>query len=398
MPAQAQFAVKPSLTLKRRLNAAPEKVYAAWTDPAQLAKWFGPKDIEALRVESDPRVGGRFSIVMRGTDACEETGAEEHHVSGVYREVVPNEKLVFTWAWRSTPERESLVTVLIKPDGAGSLLTLIHEQFFDEEARDRHEHGWTGCLDKLETLSRVTECIMQHQVVSREQWLAARKAYLAKEKEFTRARDRLSAERRALPWVKIDKPYVFDTPDGKKTLADLFDGHSQLIVYHFMLGPDWIEGCPSCSLLADHFDGCGRHLAQRDVMLTAVSRAPCPRSRPTRSAWAGAFPGSRPMAATSTPTTRVLCAGRGGNGRGMYNYQEQDITSDEMPGLSVFYRDADGSIFIRIRPMRAARHLDRRLQFLDLAPKGRDEDTCPGPWPGCAATTNMRTRSGCCCA
>ena len=151
MPAQAKYAVKPSLTLKRRLKAAPEKVYAAWTNPAQLAKWFGPKDIEALRVELDPRVGGRFRIVMRGTDACEETGAEEHHVSGVYREVVPNEKLVFTWSWRSTPERESLVTVLIKPDGAGSLLTLIHEQLFDEEARDRHEHGWTGCLDKLET-------------------------------------------------------------------------------------------------------------------------------------------------------------------------------------------------------------------------------------------------------
>jgi uncharacterized protein YndB with AHSA1/START domain len=153
MPAQAKFAVKPSLALKRRLNAPPEKVYAAWTNPAQLAKWFGPKDIEALRIELDPRVGGRFKIVMRDTDACTGTAeaGEEHHVSGVYREVVPNEKLVFTWAWRSTPERESLVTVLIKPDGAGSLLTLIHAQLFDEEARDRHEHGWIGCLDKLET-------------------------------------------------------------------------------------------------------------------------------------------------------------------------------------------------------------------------------------------------------
>jgi predicted dithiol-disulfide oxidoreductase (DUF899 family) len=117
---------------------------------------------------------------------------------------------------------------------------------------------------------------MQHQVVSREEWLAARKALLAKEKEFTRARDRLSAERRALPWVKIDTPYVFATPQGKKTLADLFDGHSQLIIYHFMLGPDWVEGCPSCSLLADHFDGAAIHLAQRDVTLTAVSRAPLP--------------------------------------------------------------------------------------------------------------------------
>jgi uncharacterized protein YndB with AHSA1/START domain len=152
MPAQAKFAVKPSLTLKRRLNAPPEKVYAAWTDPAQLATWFGPKDIEALRVELDPRIGGHFKIVMRSTDACEGSAeaGEDHYVSGVYREVVPNEKLVFTWAWRSTPERESLVTVLIKPAGAGSLLTLIHEQLFNEEARDRHEHGWIGCLDKLD--------------------------------------------------------------------------------------------------------------------------------------------------------------------------------------------------------------------------------------------------------
>jgi uncharacterized protein YndB with AHSA1/START domain len=142
--AQPSVAFKPSLTLKRRLNAAPEKIYTAWTDPAKLVKWFGPEEIETLSAQADARIGGRFRIVMRSADG------EEHDVSGVYREVVPNEKLVFTWAWRSTPERESLVTVLIKPDGAGSLLTLTHEQFFDEAARDRHEHGWTGCLNKLE--------------------------------------------------------------------------------------------------------------------------------------------------------------------------------------------------------------------------------------------------------
>ena len=144
MSARAKVAPKPSLTLKRRLNAPPERVYAAWTDPEKLKRWFGPEQIETLRADADARVGGRFRIVMRGTDG------EEHDVSGVYREVVPNEKIVFTWAWRSTPERESLVTVVIKPQGAGSLLTLVHEQFFDEAARDRHEHGWIGCLDKLE--------------------------------------------------------------------------------------------------------------------------------------------------------------------------------------------------------------------------------------------------------
>jgi uncharacterized protein YndB with AHSA1/START domain len=142
--ARADSAIKPSLTLKRRLKAPPEKVFAAWTDPAKLKSWFGPGYVEALIAEADVRVGGRFHIVMRSSDG------EEHDVSGVYREVEPNQKLVFTWAWKSMPGRESLVTVLIKPDGQETLLKLTHEQFFDEPARDRHRQGWTGCLDKLE--------------------------------------------------------------------------------------------------------------------------------------------------------------------------------------------------------------------------------------------------------
>jgi uncharacterized protein YndB with AHSA1/START domain len=135
---------KPSLTLKRRLNALPSKVYGAWTDPAKISRWFGPEDAEILRAETDVRVGGRFRIVFRAPDG------EEHDVAGVYREVVPNERLVFTWAWRTTPERESLVTVALKRDGDGTLLTLMHEQFFDEAARDRHGCGWNATLDKLE--------------------------------------------------------------------------------------------------------------------------------------------------------------------------------------------------------------------------------------------------------
>ena len=146
MPASASLAVKPSLTLKRRLNAPPEKIYAAWTDPTKLMKWFGPDAGAVERAETDVRTGGRYTIVFFTEDG------EEHHVSGEYREVVPNQKLVFTWAWRSMPERESLVTVLIKADGDGAILTLIHEQFFDEPARDRHEYGWTGSLKKLEAL------------------------------------------------------------------------------------------------------------------------------------------------------------------------------------------------------------------------------------------------------
>src|SRR5262249_38553101 len=119
-----QSAVKPSLTLKRRLNATPAKVYAAWTDPEKVTRWMGPEGVTGLRAEGDPRVGGRYHWIMRSADG------ETHDVSGVYREVVPNRKLVFTWAWKSTPERESLVTIELAPDGDGTLLTLTHEHLF----------------------------------------------------------------------------------------------------------------------------------------------------------------------------------------------------------------------------------------------------------------------------
>jgi uncharacterized protein YndB with AHSA1/START domain len=144
MPAQAAVATKPSLTLKRHLNATPEAVYAAWTDPEKIVKWFGPDAGPVKQAEADVRTGGRYAVIFHTEDG------EEHHVSGTYLEVVPNEKLVFTWAWRTMPERASLVTVLVKPGGGGTVMTLIHEQFFDEPARDRHREGWTGCLDKLE--------------------------------------------------------------------------------------------------------------------------------------------------------------------------------------------------------------------------------------------------------
>src|ERR1700722_14362786 len=137
---------KPSLTLKRHLKAPPAKVFAAWTDPEKVKHWMGSGDSKALRVETDPRSGGRFRWVMLAPNG------EEHDVGGVYREVIANEKLVFTWAWKSTPERQSLVTVLIKPDGDGSLLTLTHEQFFDEDARDRHQGGWNSALDKMQQM------------------------------------------------------------------------------------------------------------------------------------------------------------------------------------------------------------------------------------------------------
>ena len=137
---------KPSLTLKRRLKAPPEKVFEAWTQPAQMMRWWGGNNEATRTAETDLRVGGRFHVGFKG-----DTG-EQHDVSGTYKEVVPNRKLVFSWAWRSTPERESQVTIDIKPDSDGSILTLTHEQFFNQKACDDHKVGWGFGLDQLEKL------------------------------------------------------------------------------------------------------------------------------------------------------------------------------------------------------------------------------------------------------
>lgn len=144
-PATAEE-TRPSLTLRRRFAAPPEKVYEAFIDPLILVRWFGGSEVATELAETDPRPGGRYRIVMHGRDG------ERHEVGGQYRDVQPGRRLVFTWAWITTPERQSLVSVDLRADGTGTLLTLTHEQFFDEAARDRHRVGWSGGLDKLQTL------------------------------------------------------------------------------------------------------------------------------------------------------------------------------------------------------------------------------------------------------
>jgi predicted dithiol-disulfide oxidoreductase (DUF899 family) len=214
------------------------------------------------------------------------------------------------------------------------------------------------------------------QVVSETEWLAARKRLLVTEKEFSRLRDALSAERRKMPWVKVDTEYVFDGPGGKQTLADLFQGRSQLIVYHFMFGPGWSEGCPSCSFLADHFDGANHHLPQRDVTLVAISRAPFDQIEAFkkrmgwRFKWVSSFGSNfnRDFHVSFNPEDRD-------QGKVEYNYQPTEFPSDEAPGLSVFYKDQAGQIFHSYSTY--ARGLDILLgvyNFLDFVPKGRDEE------------------------
>jgi predicted dithiol-disulfide oxidoreductase (DUF899 family) len=217
-----------------------------------------------------------------------------------------------------------------------------------------------------------------HKIVSEQEWLTARKGLLAKEKEFTRARDRLSAERRALPWVKVDKPYVFDTREGEKSLAELFGDKSQLIVYHFMLAPGWKEGCPSCSYLADHFDGATIHLANRDVAFVVVSRAPLIEIEAFRQRMGWRFPWVSSFGSDFNFDYRVSFREEELGPNAEYNYEKQKIDSDEMPGVSVFHEDASGTVFHTYSAY--ARGLDILVgayNFLDLTPKGRDEDELP---------------------
>ena len=215
-----------------------------------------------------------------------------------------------------------------------------------------------------------------HPVVSHDAWLAARKEHLKKEKEFTRLRDQLSAERRALPWVKIDKTYVFEGPNGKVTLADLFDGRSQLIVYHFMFGPGWEQGCPSCSFLSDHIDGAVVHLAHRDVSLVAVSRAPLPQIEAFKKRMGWRFPWVSSYSTDFNFDYHVsFTKEQMAKGPVDYNFTPREFPSEEAPGLSVFYKDERGEIFHTYSAY--ARGLDLLIgayNYLDLAPKGRDED------------------------
>jgi predicted dithiol-disulfide oxidoreductase (DUF899 family) len=214
------------------------------------------------------------------------------------------------------------------------------------------------------------------KVTSHEAWVATRKALLAKEKEFTRLRDELSRERRELPWEKVEKAYTFDTPNGPRTLADLFGGRSQLIVYHFMFGPGWTEGCKSCSYLADHFDGAAVHLAARDVTLAVISRAPLTgieafkKRMGWRFPWVSSFESDFNYDYQASFRKDEL-----EKGEVYYNYGMTHFPSEEAPGASAFYKDAAGNVYHTYSTY--ARGLDILVgayNFLDLAPKGRDED------------------------
>ena len=227
-------------------------------------------------------------------------------------------------------------------------------------------------MAKLKTFSGTKE----HKVLSEKQWVAARKKLLLEEKKFTKLRDKLNQKRRDLPWVKIEKEYLFDGPDGAESLADLFDGKGQLITYHFMFGPGWGEGCPHCSFWADHYDGTLAHLAQRDTALVVVSRAPYNEIAPfqKRMGWKFKWVSSTKndfnfdLHVSFTPEELR-------NGTAVYNFRKLEMDIDEREGVSAFYKDTKGDIYHTYSSYaRGIDMLNTTYHFLDLTAKGRDEN------------------------
>jgi predicted dithiol-disulfide oxidoreductase (DUF899 family) len=218
-----------------------------------------------------------------------------------------------------------------------------------------------------------------HPVVSRSEWIAARQALLAREKQATHLRDAVNAERLTLPWVAVDKAYLFETPSGRKSLAELFDGRSQLMVYHFMFGPEWQAGCPGCSFLADHIDGALPHLNHHDVTMVAVSRAPLDRIAAYRQRMGWRFPWVSSFGSDFNSDFHVsFTPAELASGAVDYNYTRTDAAqaNDELPGLSAFYRADDGRIFHTYSSYaRGPEELIGTLMILDRAPKGRNETT-----------------------
>lgn len=222
--------------------------------------------------------------------------------------------------------------------------------------------------------------MQENKVVSKSEWLNARKTFLVKEKELTRRRDRLNQERRTLPWVKVDKEYIFESPKGRTTLAELFGDKSQLLIYHFMFGPEWEQGCPSCSMASDTIDSNLFHLNSRDVALAVVSRAPIAKIEPFhqrmgwRFPWVSSFGSdfNQDFAVSFTPEQR--------QGANYYNFGTSAFPSEEAPGMSAFYRNEAGEIFHTYSSYaRGSEGLLGVYALLDVAPKGRDEASLPYP-------------------
>ena len=249
-------------------------------------------------------------------------------------------------------------------------------------------------MAKLITFNRTAG----HKAVSQKAWLAARKRLLVKEKRFSKLRDQLNRQRRELPWVKVDKKYIFDGPDGRRTLAELFGGKRQLIVYHFMFGPGWKEGCPHCSFWADHYDSVNIHLGRRDTTLVVISRAPWKEIEPFkkrmgwRFKWVSSFKTDFNFDFNVSFTPEQIRSGKA-----VYNFAPLDMNIDEREGVSAFYKDKNGDIYRTYSSYaRGIDLLNTTYNFLDLTAKGRDENPDrPQDWV--RYHDQYQSSSSCCC-
>jgi predicted dithiol-disulfide oxidoreductase (DUF899 family) len=239
-----------------------------------------------------------------------------------------------------------------------------------------------------------------HSVVSRQEWLDARVALLAKEKALTHRQDELAHERQQLPWVRLEKSYIFDTPEGNKTLGDLFGDKSQLLVYHFMFGPEWEQGCPSCSMATDTMDANYVHLTQRDVAFAMVSRAPMEKIAAFKKRMGWSVPWVSSYGSEFNRDFGVSFTTEELQGK-CYNYKTSSFPADEAPGMSAFYKDADGAIYHTYSTYgRGSEGILGVYALLDIAPKGRDEEGLPWPmaWVKHHDRYEAAKLAGACCA
>ena len=280
---------------------------------------------------------------------------------GTYVKIDRPKELVFTWGSPFSAEGSTVSLSFDAVDG-GTFVTLHHLRFASEESRDNHEKGWTAILGSL--AARAVSPLLSPE------WRAARLELLAAEKVHMADGDRLAAARRALPPVPVAADYAFEGPDGPETLADLFGRHRQLAIYHFMFGPDWAEGCPSCSFWADNLDGIRPHLAARDVSLVMVARAPYAvlEAYNKRLGWSHRWASA--SAAFSTDLGVLFEEGS----QQEYNFRPGGFHGSEAPGLSTYFRDEDGRIFLHYATYaRGLEAVNGAYKLLDLTPKGRDE-------------------------
>src|SRR5262245_34543305 len=378
-PARKTPSARRDVTITRLLDAPRDRVFHMWTDPARVAQWWGPHGFTNPVCEVDARPGGAMRIHMRAPDGV------VHPMRGIFETVAP-ERLVFT----AIPEDlagnvllEAHTTVTLAEQGGKTKLTVqasaIELAPVASDMIAGMEAGWTQTLERLaDALApqrAAHEDSVPPRVVSRDEWLTARKALLAKERELTHAHDRLAAERRALPWVRVEKSYAFDTTAGRKTLGDLFGDKSQLAIYHFMLAPDSDHICDGCAFLADHIDAARMHFEHADLAFAAVSRAPLAPIEQVRKAMAWRFTWVSSFGSDFNHDYGVSCTPEQiASGNTGYNYGTTPYANPDLPGTSIFARDAAGQVFHTYSAYtRGSEQLIGALNWLDLTPKGRNE-------------------------